>query len=172
MESLKEFTIVETFKSLDSERQRVLLETLTKEANLASVVVEFSDKNQSVFYEFMRKEWPRMSLTFFHESYRRWDFLKRKAYGGEAISCADVGDFYIYAKSLSEDYSDIPFSSENSKSAYFNVRVPTKCDWRFIFITMLKPGDKWSTNYSVKDLMELDTETFHTKMIEYGFIAE
>lgn len=165
MENLKECAIVETFRGLDDERKRLLLKTLIKEANVVSETINFENEFHQRFYEFLRKCWPEMSLTFFYESLRRWMYLKEYSRGDRFIS-RSVGDFFIQAKkSLHKQDNFAPFLSERQKCQIFNEDVFVECKWEFIYITK---GYR-ASNYLVKDLMELSIEDFNQKMNEYGF---
>lgn len=56
MQKLKEFAILETFRGLDPDRQRALLEQLIFEAKRVSVTIKFKQPHHEKFYEFVRKQ--------------------------------------------------------------------------------------------------------------------
>lgn len=56
MQDLKEFMILETFRTLEPDRQRALLEQLVFEAKRVSVTIKFQQPHHERFYEFVRKQ--------------------------------------------------------------------------------------------------------------------
>lgn len=169
MQDLKEFTILETFRGLDPDRQRALLEQLIFEAKRVSVTIKFQQPHHEKFYEFVRKQWPLMSLEFFHETMRRWEILREKSYGNDNISCCDMGDLYLQAETWEgKSYSEYPFVGDKTK--FFYNDVLKECEWRHMWICKLEQGDEYSTNYRIIDLMELNAEEFEQKMKEFKFL--
>lgn len=171
MNDLKEFSIIETFRGLTPERQRLLLEKLVVEAKQTSVLMKFDNEKHAKLYEFARKQWPLMSTEFFNQLCARWEFLYNNSYGNNNISCCDVGDIYLQACSLgTDDYSEYPFETEQEKFEVFYHQIFDECKWKYMYITVLIPGQKLTTSYLIKDLMELSDEEFIAKMKEYKYI--
>ncbi len=172
MQDLKEFTILETFRTLDPDRQRALLEQLVVETKLASITVKFEKPEHERFWEFLRKQWPKMSLEFFRESLRRWEILQEKSYGNDNISCCDVGDLYLQAESWEGKYKGARYDEFpiHDRVTFFYDEVLKECKWEYMWICKLEQGDELSTNYRIKDLMELTVEEFEQKMKEFKFL--
>lgn len=167
---LKEVTIIETFRSLEPERQRYLLEQLVRETKLTSVTMKFEKEEHERLHKFASKQWPMMSLEFFQQIRDRWEFLCTKSYGNEMISSAEIGDLYLQSKRFDDpSYDDFPFG--NMRGEFFYKEVFENCNWDHMYISMLFPGNVWCTNYLIRDLMELSEEDYITKMEEYGFIV-
>lgn len=172
---LKEFAIIETFRGLDADRQRSVLEKLLMETKLTSVTIKFKNEDEKRMYEFAKKQWPLMSTDFFNRFMERWETLCDKSYGNDNISCCDIGDLYLQAKSWgTDDYSCFPFDNNFYKKIEFFYReVPEECSWEYMFISVLKYEDNSITNYVVnypiKDLMELSEEKYVAKMKEFDY---
>lgn len=172
MQDLRELSIKEAFRNLSAERQRVLLEELVFEAGQTEIKINFESEEKARLYEFARKQWPFMSIKFFDRICERWDFLCKKSYGDHNISCCDVGDLFLHAKSLDDNnfYQDYPFKNDEIRRKFFYEDVLKECKWELMFIGALFPNNEWCTNYAIKDLMELSDEDYITKMKEFYFM--
>ena len=172
MQDLRELSIKEAFRNLSTERQRVLLEELVIEAGQTEIKMIFESEEKARLFEFARKQWPLMSTKFFNQICERWNFLCEKSYGDDNISCCDVGDLFLHAKTLdgNKSYQDYPFHFDENRRKFFYEDVFKECKWEFMFIGALFPGNEWCTNYLIKDLMELSDEEYIAKMKEFYFI--
>lgn len=158
MENLKEYAIVETFDGLDRTKQKALLEKLVAKADLISVTIKFENDHYEGFYRFLCKTGKFVTLTFFHESLRRWEILKKRSY---AFDCS-IAYFHIYSENV--DSGRIPFTDEKHKHRVFYDDIIRGHFYRDVYISKIR------FIYPVIGLMDLSVEDFDAKMIEYGFL--
>ena len=167
---LKEFAIIETFRGLEPDRQRYILEKLLHETKQTSITMKFKNKEQEELYKFASRQWPLMSQEFFNQICERWEFLCRESYGDHLTGTVEIGDLYLKSKSFEDDYyEETPFSPY-VRNYFFYAEVFNECDWKYMYITTLFPGKEWCENYLIKDLMELPQEDYIEKMKEYGYL--
>ncbi len=162
--------ILETFKTLSSEEQKILLEKLVYEAGQMSSTIKIEDVKHLKLYDFAKKQWPLMSIQFFNELLRRWEILHVKSYGDCVTSCAEIGDVYLKSKSFdNKSYDEWPFE-DNLRMYFFYNKIFEDCSWSHMYISKLNPEAEWADHFSIKTLMELPIEEFNLKMEEYGFL--
>ena len=72
---LKEYSIIETFRSMEVEKQRSLLEKLIKITKMTHLTIKFDTTEEETIHKFFSKQWPHMSLEFFKRALLRWKIL-------------------------------------------------------------------------------------------------
>tara|TARA_R110001599_G_scaffold108188_2_gene271211 strand:+ start:649 stop:1164 length:516 start_codon:yes stop_codon:yes gene_type:complete len=76
MLSLKEASILETFGTLDEERQKVLLQMLLDQSPLLNIrSTDHMSPDMEKLFDFCLKKWPLISRKFFSIVSERWSFI-------------------------------------------------------------------------------------------------
>lgn len=167
MKTLQEAAILSIFDGLTDERKRVVLEDMIRMTKLVNYEPIFECKYDELLYQFVRKQWPLVSTSFFEHFKKVWTFLRKHSTGGRYIGCAEIGDVNLQAVETPPDYQCHKFHSKEEKDYFFRVKAPQEADWREAHVCHY-PDGYWE-GFLISDLMELTLQECDAKLQEYGY---
>lgn len=170
--SLKEDLILEVFKQLHPNRQRVVLEKITREIKKGSIEIDLKTNQEAAFYKFLIQKWPFASEDFFRHAYDVWTLLSIYSTGNYAIGTAEIGDLYLRAKPFTGkkyNYESRPFGHPATQLVFLFGDVFERGKWDHFWICKYEEGDPKIQKVSIVDLMEMENGELNETLTRFGY---